>query len=103
MNNIRDLVLVAVKSIEKKFGVLAWGTLESNGSKTFFYWSIHINDFKLYYSEEFKKVSASFYKIAVTKYKTKILFCYQNPSEKILAEAAEHNDLVMNIEEDEED
>jgi hypothetical protein len=97
MKKIEDFVLLSIKKIEREFNVVAWGNVEYNEPKTFSYWNIHINDYNVYQSDLFRKISKSLYKIAVTKYKIKLLFCYQNPNEDMLMKLADEGNLIMNV------
>lgn len=91
----RNKVYKVVKSIEQHFpGCVAWAHFDGNAPMTYTYWTVCVNDYELYYSDEYKKLT----KELREKYNdVRFLFCYCNPLESKLAELAEKDNLIMNI------
>ena len=96
MKNERKFINKLVKDIEDKFSVLAYAYLDGNEPKTHVWWTVCVNDYNLYVSDDYKKFISQ-KRVVANKLDIKLLFAYRNTLESILAELAEQDNLIMNI------
>lgn len=93
----KGLIFKIVKGIEAEFkNIIAYAYLDSNDTITNSWWLICINNFRSYYSNEFKNFSNKWREIA-NKKGVKIVFCYCDANEKKLIKLAESDNLIMNV------
>lgn len=96
MKNERKFINKLVKDIEDKFSVLAYAYLDGNEPKTHVWWTVCVNDYNLYVSDNYKKFISQ-KRVVANKLDIKLLFAYRNTLESILVELAEQDNLIMNI------
>ena len=96
MKNERKFINKLVKDIEDKFSVLAYAYLDGNEPKTHVWWTVCVNDYNLYVSDDYKKFISQ-KRVVTNKLDIKLLFAYRNTLESILVELAEQDNLIMNI------
>lgn len=96
MKNERKFINKLVKEIEDKFSVLAYAYLDGNEPKTHVWWTVCVNDYNLYVSDDYKKFISQ-KRVVANKLDIKLLFAYRNTLESILVELAEQDNLIMNI------
>lgn len=96
MKNERKFISKLVKDIEDKFSVLAYAYLDGNEPKTHVWWTVCVNDYNLYVSDDYKKFISQ-KRVVANKLDIKLLFAYRNTLESILVELAEQDNLIMNI------
>lgn len=96
MKNERKFINKLVKDIEDKFSVLAYAYLDGNEPKTHVWWTVCVNDYNLYVSDNYKKFISQ-KRVVANKLYIKLLFAYRNTLESILVELAEQDNLIMNI------
>ena len=96
MKNECKFINKLVKDIEDKFSVLAYAYLDGNEPKTHVWWTVCVNDYNLYVSDDYKKFISQ-KRVVANKLDIKLLFAYRNTLESILVELAEQDNLIMNI------
>lgn len=96
MKNERKFISKLVKDIEDKFSVLAYAYRDGNYPKTYFWWTVCVNDWNLYVSDEYKGFIAQ-KNVVANKLNIKLLFAYRNTFESTLVKFAEADNLIMNI------
>ena len=96
MKNEHKFISKLVKDIEDKFSVLAYAYLDGNEPKTHVWWTVCVNDYNLYVSDDYKKFISQ-KRVVANKLDIKLLFAYRNTLESILVELAEQDNLIMNI------
>lgn len=96
MKNEHKFISNLVKDIEDKFSVLAYAYLDGNEPKTHVWWTVCVNDYNLYVSNDYKKFIEQ-KRVVANKLDIKLLFVYRNALESILVELAEQDNLIMNI------
>lgn len=96
MKNERKFISKLVKDVEDKFSVLAYAYLDGNEPKTHVWWTVCVNDYNLYVSDDYKKFISQ-KRVVANKLDIKLLFAYRNTLESILVELAEQDNLIMNI------
>ena len=96
MKNERKFISKLVKDIEDKFSVLAYAYLDGNEPKTHVWWTVCVNDYNLYVSDDYKKFISQ-KRVVANKLDIKLLFVYRNTFESILVKLAEADNLIMNI------
>ena len=85
-----------VKTIEKVFRCFCYAYSDENAPEINLWWTICVDDFAIYSSDKFKKITKTYYDLS-RKRKIRLLFAYCNPSEKRLYEYAQKDILIMKI------
>lgn len=92
----RTYIFKIIKEIEERWGCICYAYLDSNTPNTNIWWTICIDNYELYTSEEIKPWFDK-YRNESNKRGIKILFCYCNPIESKLLELAKNDNLILNI------
>lgn len=92
----REFVLSVIQRYEEKFGGIAYGHQQTNESGNFSFWSVSIDNYEIYKSDEFKTFSESIREESRSR-GIKVIFMYCQPVESFLVELADSDNLVMNV------
>lgn len=90
----RNFIYNLVRQTEERFKCICYAYKDGNDTKTHVWWSICIDNYELYFSDEFRKWTKEWHDKSRNN-RMRILFCYCNPSEEKLAKLAEEDNLVL--------
>jgi hypothetical protein len=93
----RAFVLKIIKTIEKVFGCIAYGVHDQTPSGSYKWWTICIDNAKVYMSDNRFKSLIKAWHTESKKNGYSLLFAYCNPSEENLKEFAKHDRLILNV------
>lgn len=85
-----------VKTIEKVFGCFCYAYLVENNAEINPWWTICVDDFAIYSSDKFKKITKTYCTLG-RKRKITLLFAYCKPLEERLYEYAQKDILIMRV------
>lgn len=94
--NERNFIYKLVRQTEEKFGCICYAHKDGNTNKTHVWWDICIDNYELYYSNEFRSWTKQWYSKS-KDVNVNLLFCYCNPIEEKLAKFAEEDNLILNL------
>lgn len=90
----RNFIYNLVRQTEDKFKCICYSYKDGNTDKTCVWWNVCIDNYELYYSDEFRQWAKMWHDKS-RKSGVSVLFCYCNPIEGKLAELAEQDNLIM--------
>ena len=92
----RGFIYKIVRQTEERFGCICYSYKDVNAPKTYVWWNVCIDNYELYYSDEFRAWTKEWHRKS-KDVKINIVFCYCNPIEEKLAKFAEEDNLILNL------
>ena len=92
--NERNFIYKLVRQTEEKFGCICYAYTDGNTNKTDVWWDVCIDNYELYYSDEFCAWIKEWHRKSKD---INLVFCYCPPIEEKLAKFAEEDNLILNL------
>lgn len=92
----KAFIFSIVKTIEKVFKCFCYAYLDENATEINPWWVICVDDFSIYNSDKFKKITKTYHSLS-RKRRIRLSFAYCIPSEERLYEYAQKDILIMRI------